>query len=91
MNKLEKLERCFDTAIETNQKFIGILIETKGSPKAELIINERENFEIKLAYYKKVYDENLVLKTFNGIKIIGYAMGDDINNMYDYLKQVSIN
>lgn len=84
--KLAKLEQCFNVAKETNQTFIGVLVEMQGFEKAELIINKRENFDSKLAYYKKAYDDNLVLKTFNGIKIIGFAFGTDLNDISDYLK-----
>ena len=86
MVNLEKLENCFKVAKETNQKFIGVLIQLKGFKKPELIINERENFVNKLAYYKRAYNEDLTLKTFNEIKIIGYAFGSDLGNIYNYLK-----
>lgn len=86
MINLSKLENCFKVAKETNQKFIGVLIQMKGFKKPELIINERENFDNKLAYYKRAYNEDLTLKTFNEIKIIGYAFGSNIQDIYDYLK-----
>lgn len=86
MVNLEKLEDCFKVAKETNQKFIGVFVQMKGFKKPELIINERENFDNKLAYYKRAYNEDLTLKTFNGIKIIGYAFGSDLESIYNYLK-----
>lgn len=48
----------------------------EGFPKAEIIINENANFDSKFAYYKKAYNENLTLKSFNGIKIVGFTYGD---------------
>lgn len=86
MVSISKLEKCFNVAKETNQKFVGVLIQMKGFEKPELIINESENFETKLEYYKKAYNEDLTLKTFNGIKIIGYAFGTSLDDIYDYLK-----
>lgn len=86
MVSINKLEKCFTVAKETNQKFVGVLIQMQGFEKPELIINENENFESKLAYYKKAYNEDLTLKTFNGIKIVGYAFGTSLNDIYDYLK-----
>lgn len=83
---LSKLEKCFEVAKETNQNFIGVLIQMQGFKKPELIINQKENFDTKLAYYKKAYNEDLTLKTFNGIKIIGYAFGSTPNDIYGYLK-----
>jgi len=73
---MRNLEQCFENAIYTNALFIGVKIETQGSLEAEIIINPRKNFEFKLAYYKKAYDENLVLKTFSGIRIVGITFGD---------------
>ena len=35
----------------------------------EYIYNPEENFETKLEYYKKAYNDNMELNTFNGIKI----------------------
>lgn len=86
-NKMIKLEACFIVAKDTNQKFIGVLVQIEGFPEAELIINKNQNFESKLAYYKKAYNEDLTLKSFNGIKIIGYAFGENLNDIYDYLKK----
>lgn len=86
MKNLKALEKCFEAAKETNQKYIGVLIEMQGFEKPELIVNESENFDAKLAYYKKAYNEDLTLKTFNGIKIIGYAFGSSLDDINDYLK-----
>ncbi|SHJ62548.1 hypothetical protein [Clostridium magnum] len=86
MVNLSKLEKCFEVAKETNQKFIGVLIQMQGFEKPELIINQNENFDAKLAYYKKAYNEDLTLKTFNGIKIIGYAFGSSLDDIYRYLE-----
>lgn len=86
MKSLNNLEKCFEVAKETNQKYIGVLIEMQGFEKPELIVNESANFDTKLAYYKKAYNEDLTLKTFNGIKIIGFAFGTCLDDIYDYLK-----
>jgi hypothetical protein len=86
MVSIDGLERCFGVAKETNQKFIGVLIQMQGFEKPELIINESEKFDSKLAYYKKAYNEDLTLKTFSGIKIIGYAFGSSLDDVYGYLK-----
>ena len=87
MVNLNKLEQCFNVAKETNQNIIGVLIEMQGFEKPELILNQKENFEAKLNYYKKAYNEDLTLKAFNGIKIIGYAFGSNANDIMDYLEK----
>lgn len=74
-NKKEQLIRFFENAIENKHKFIGVKIKIQGFVEPEIVINPRENFENKLKYYRKSYDENLVLKTYSGIEIIGFASG----------------
>ena len=85
---LSKLENCFKVAKETNQKFVGVLIQMQGFSKPELIVNENDNFENKIAYYSKAYNEDLTLKTFNGIKIIGFACGSSLDDIYNVIKEV---
>lgn len=87
MNKLtlNNLEECFNKAIEENKKYIGVKIEMQGFPKPEIIINENENFTSKLAYYEKAYNEELTLKTFNGIKIVGFTYGNSFKDIEEDL------
>ena len=85
---MNNLEKCFNTATNQGKKFVGVLIEMQGFPKPEIIINESANFESKLAYYKKAYNEDLTLKAFNGIKIIGFAFGDDFSEIENALSIV---
>ena len=73
---INNLEKCFHEASQQDKKYVGVLIQMQGFPKPEIIINENENFDSKFAYYKKAYNEDLTLKTFNGIKIIGFTYGD---------------
>ncbi|MBU3186528.1 hypothetical protein [Clostridium estertheticum] len=73
------LEGTFENAVNTNALFVGVKISTRGSIADEVIINPRDNFNDKLNYYRKSYDEDLVLKTYSGIKIIGLTFG----NSYD--------
>ena len=72
---LSKLNEIFEEAKTCGAKFIGVKIEMQDFPKAEIIINERENFQAKQDYYNKAYNEDLTLKTFNGIRIVGVAAG----------------
>lgn len=82
---LTDLENVFNRAIELEEHYIGIRIETQGSNKPEIIINPTENFEAKLEYYKKAYNEDLTLKSFNGIKITGFMYGVDFAEIQDML------
>ena len=50
-----------------------------GFPKPEVIVNSSENFEEKLKYYEKAYNDNLELNTFNKIRIVDAISGFDKN------------
>lgn len=78
---IKNLEKCFYEASKQGKKYVGVLISMEGFPRPEIIINENENFDAKFAYYKKAYTEDLVLKTFNGIKIIGFTYGDSFSEL----------
>ena len=77
MLTMKNLENVFETAKKSKNKYIGVKIEMEGFERPEVIINPSENFETKLAYYKKTYDKDLVLKSFKGIKIVGVINGND--------------
>lgn len=79
--KLNNLEKCFEIAKKSKAKYIGVLIETRGSEAPEVIINPAENFDAKLEYYKKAYNDDLVLKTFDGIKIRAFDFGNTFSQL----------
>ena len=70
------LEQCFENAVNTNALFIGVKISTRGSAGYEIIINPHENFKTKLEYYRDNYTDDLVLKKYDGIQIVGCSFGD---------------
>ena len=77
----EYLINNFEIAKAEKIRYAGVLIEMVGFEKPEVIINQYENFDKKLAYYIDAYDENLNHKHAKGIKIIGFTYGnyfDDI-------------
>jgi len=82
---MDNLEKCFDRAKFMERKYVGVKIAMEGFIKPEIIINESENFDSKLAYYKKAYNEDLTLKTFNGIRIIGFTFGESFDDIEEDL------
>lgn len=78
------LEACFLEAKEKG-RYIGVKIQMEGVPAPEVIINPFENFDAKLAYYKQAYNDDLILKTFNGIKIIDFTYGEDYEDIENEL------
>lgn len=81
MLNIVNLETCFDVAIEKDVNYVGVLIQMQGFETPEIIINETPNFKTKLEYYKKAYNQDLTLKTFNGIKIIGFSYGNTFEDI----------
>ena len=85
-----KLEQCFYEASQQGKKYVGIKVQMQGFPKAEIIINENENFDSKFEYYKKAYNEDLTLKAFSGIKIIGFTYADSFQEIENDLEVVNV-
>lgn len=70
MTKKEMFLNEFD-----NEKYNKLTVEVTvpNCPDRELIINNKPNFDGKKEYYKKAYNDNLELNSFNEIKIINYT------------------
>lgn len=69
MNKKETFLKGFDNPNNTR---LMVQVTVPDCPEPEMIINPKENFDGKKAYYEKAYNENLELNTFNKIKILDY-------------------
>ena len=82
---MAELVDVFNRAISQEENYIGVRIETQGSARPEIIINPTENFETKLEYYQKAYNDDLTLKSFNGIKITGFMYGENFAEIQDWL------
>lgn len=70
---MHNLELCFEEAKKGKWDYVGIRVEMEGFPKTEIIINRSENYDAKMTYYKKAYNDDLTLKANNGIKITGFT------------------
>lgn len=77
MINIKQLEEDIRIAHENGIKYliVGLLVY-KGK---EMVIVERDNFIKKLEYYKRTYDENLVMKNDKNVKIITYMFSDNVN------------
>lgn len=86
--KLAALNQCFDEAEANGGTFVAVKIAMQGFPKPELIINLRENFPAKRKYYNSTYNEDGVLKSFNGIHIVSaeYGSSELIVNAVENIK-----
>jgi hypothetical protein len=80
--KMSHLEEMFTEALRYEEK-VGVAVTIPGCDKPEIIINPTENLENKLAYYKGAYNDDLELKSFNQIKIVGFACSTDVDLIYE--------
>lgn len=81
------LEEIFEEAYKVRARYVAVKVEISmaGNVSEEIIINQLENIKEKLNYYKNAYNSNLTLKTYNGIKIVDCAYGDEFNDIEDWL------
>jgi hypothetical protein len=78
---IKNLEKCFNEASRKGAKYVGVKIKMESFPKEEIIINANENFDRKFRYYEHSYNEDLTLKAFSGIKIVGFTYGDSFKKI----------
>jgi len=88
MTKKERLIELFKKSIECKANYIAVSIETRGNDDVEIIVNPRNNFDNKLVYYCKAYNDDLVLNTYDGIRIVsvlGIQNDTTMNTAYEAL------
>lgn len=73
----QDLQMLFNNAKREKAAFVGVRIETRGMEKPEYILNPYENIAQKLVYYNNAYNDDLTLKTYDGIRITAAAQGSD--------------
>lgn len=81
-----KVIDCIHNFFNGSQNFVGIKLTIPNASGYEVIINPKENFVEKLAYYKKTYDENGVHKHVPEIRIVDWAGGDTFQEVQDWLE-----
>jgi len=81
MLTMANLEVCFNSAKEQGYPYVGVKIKMEGFEEAEVIIIPLNNYDKKLTYYKDKFNDDLTLKVFTGIKIIGFSYGDSYDEI----------
>lgn len=84
MNK-QKFNQIVNEGISRNRNFMVVKIETEGNPGPEIIINPAENFDQKIKYYDKAYNDNMELikakEAGKLIKITDALMTSNLNDL----------
>ena len=78
---IKSLENCFNGAIKNNANYLGVKVQLEDRSYSEVIINERRNFDFKWDYYTKAYNEDLIHKHNEKIKIIGFTYGNTFEDI----------
>ncbi|MEG0728200.1 MAG: hypothetical protein RR420_01120 [Anaerovoracaceae bacterium] len=70
--KKQKLQSCMQNAMNIGAEHFYVFVKHEDYEGLEIIINPKENFADKLKYYMEAYDDDLVLKNCNKIKIVSF-------------------
>ena len=76
---LSGLIACFEQAKMESWYWIAVYVVTDEQETPEIIINHKDNFDTKLEYYQRAYNNDLELKSYHKIRIVGYECCDDWN------------
>lgn len=81
----QKFKEIVNEGIDRNRNFMVVRIETEGNPGPEIIVNPVENFDQKIKYYDKAYNEDMELikakKVGKLIKITDVLMTSNLNDL----------
>lgn len=81
----QKFNQIVNEGISRNRNFMVVKIETEGNPGPEIIINPAENFDQKIKYYDKAYNDNMELikakEAGKLIKITDALMTSNLNDL----------
>lgn len=84
MNKSE-LKAAFINAKATDAKYIGVSIQSGNNGQPEILINPRENFDVRFENYMQIFDDDLVLKRMKNIRITAAGYGNSFEDIESQL------
>lgn len=68
-----------------SKEFMVVKIETEGNPGAEVIVNPAVNFDAKLSYYDKAYNDDMELiaakNAGKSVRISDVLMTSNLNDL----------
>ncbi|UPI11966.1 hypothetical protein [Bacillus phage SBSphiJ6] len=78
LTPFEAMEAQFKEAFETGMNAFGVAVQLPDSAKYELIINNIYEVDNKLKYYRETYDESLLHRNVDGLRIKHTAVGTTV-------------
>lgn len=88
---MELLQGAVEEAKDRKAEFFAVVVKMDGFEKDEVIINSLPNFDSKLEYYEKTYDEDLHHNKAPGIRIISFAYGKTFAEIEEKLRADYVN
>ena len=83
--KKETFKKYVQEGLERKKDFMVVKIATEGNPASEIIINPSANFEQKISYYEKAYNDDMELITAKEsgkiIKITDVLLTSNLNDL----------
>ena len=82
---MQELQELYDDIKEQKEfKFLVIVVKTPVANAPEIIINPRENFEGKVAYYMNAYANDGRLKNNPDVQILGVAFTQEGSSAFTF-------
>lgn len=78
MTKKEFVKQ-YKSVMKQGYKYIGVEVIVEGNIDPEYIINKASNFNSKLEYYKKAYNDDMQLIANNSISIVNIIAGNRLS------------
>lgn len=78
MTKKEFVKQ-YEDAMRQGYRYIGVEVMVEGNTEPEYIINKASNFNNKLEYYKKAYNDDMQLIANNSIAIVDIIVGNRLS------------
>lgn len=84
--KMKDLVEALNYSMQVKKKYFAIAVTLPDTDEVELIINTTPNFQNKLDYYMRSYDENLIHNMNAKIRIVAFTYGDNLAQIeYDLM------
>lgn len=77
---------CLENFFNGDNEFVAVQLTIPNAKGYEVIINPKENYKEKLAYYKQAYHSNGIHKHVNQIRIVNWASGNTFQEVQKRLE-----
>lgn len=76
VNSMKELKDVLYDALRNNAQSIGVEMTIPGQKNTEFVINNNKSIKSKIYYYERTYNDDLVNKKIDSIRIVSAGYGD---------------